>query len=210
MRHNPAYETDDVRQLIRDYPFVTLVSTTSTGIVASHYPVLLDETAPGIVLVGHVGRPDEELHELGEHDVLVIVQGAHGYVSPSWYDHAGPAVPTWNFTVAHLHGRPELLSPQENFRELSRLVDHFEDGVACPRRVHSGAADAEYAQRIQHGTVGFRIPVQRIEAKAKLSQDKPPQTAKSVIAALETDGRYGNPDLARAMRTAYAGRASAK
>ncbi len=64
------------------------------------------------------------LHGLGESEVLVIVQGPHGYISPSWY--AEPAVPTWNFVSAHLSGVPEILTTEENLRVLERLVDHFE------------------------------------------------------------------------------------
>ena len=79
-------------------------------------------------IVTHVGRPDETVHELGEHELLVIVQGPHGYISSSWYgDHI--EVPTWNFIAAHLSGVPEILQPDENFEVLTRLVDHFERHV---------------------------------------------------------------------------------
>lgn len=84
MRHTPAYlltEPDDVKRLIRENPWATLVSATSNGIVASHYPVLLEDDVEGISIVSHVGRPDERLHELGQHEILVIIQGPHGYIS---------------------------------------------------------------------------------------------------------------------------------
>lgn len=206
MRHNSKYLLDDVaaiRMLIQEHPFVTLVSATSRGPVASHYPVLLDDDADGedLVLLGHVGRPDEELHELGKHEVLVIVHGAQGYISSSWYrDRSDPEVPTWNFTVAHLYGRPEILSPEVNYQVLGRLVDHFEDHVAHPRRMEGSPEDAEFARQIQHGTVGFRIPVARVQAKAKLSQDKPSTVVDDVLTELASGGSYENPGLAEVMR----------
>jgi transcriptional regulator len=119
---------------VRENPWATLVSHTSAGeLVVSHYPVILDEESEEIVLLGHVGRPDDLLHELGRHELVVIIQGPHGYISPGWYD-AGPAVPTWNFVTAHLYGTPELLSDGENLRVLDQLVDHFEQRMPEPRR----------------------------------------------------------------------------
>ena len=153
MRENPRFalsEVAEVRRLIEENPWVSLISATSAGeLVASHYPVILDRAAADdeIVLLSHVGRPDEQLHELGAHELLVIVQGPHGYISPGWYD-AAPAVPTWNFVTAHLHGTPEILGDAENLGVLADLVDHFEDRMPEPRRMNGTLANAEYAARI--------------------------------------------------------------
>ena len=75
MRHNPRYVVTDpnvVKDLIRSHPWATFVSHTANGLVASHYPVILDEGAQGIVLISHFGKPDDASHELGEHEVLMI------------------------------------------------------------------------------------------------------------------------------------------
>lgn len=135
MRHNPAYSVDDpdlVRELVRANPWATLVSDAEEGIVASHYPVLLDEEAEGLTLLTHLGRPDEVVHELGRGEMLVIVQGRHGYISPSWYAPGATRAPTWNFTVAHCYGVPQVLSEEENVDVLSRLVARFEREVEEP------------------------------------------------------------------------------
>ena len=82
VRLNPAFSLDDVgtvKRLIRENPWATIVSTTGAGLVASHYPVMLDEQREEMSGLSHVGRPDEELHELGQHEVILIVQGPHGY-----------------------------------------------------------------------------------------------------------------------------------
>jgi len=132
MRQNPSFTLADpaeIKNLVRANPWATLVSNTSDGLVASHYPVLVDAARDELSIVTHVGRPDEQLLELGSHELLVIIQGPHGYISPGWYD-AKPAVPTWNFVVAHLSGVPELLSDEENFRVLGALVDTSKTG--CP------------------------------------------------------------------------------
>ncbi|RFA08791.1 transcriptional regulator [Subtercola boreus] len=205
MRENPAFDApsdDEIRRLIRENPSVTLVSNTSDGLVASHYPVVLDESADGIAILSHVGRPDERLHELGQHEVLVVVQGPHGYISPGWYD-ANPAVPTWNFIVAHLHGVPEILSDAENLDVLARLVDHFEDRMPEPRRMNGTLENAEYAARISAGTVGFRLTATRIEAKWKLSQNRPAETVERIIHELSVGEHYANPALAAEMRRVH-------
>jgi transcriptional regulator len=206
MRRNPDYalEADEaLRDLIRSSPWATIVTAVpGRGAVASHYPVLLDEEADGVVLLSHVGRPDERLHELGGHELLVILQGPHGYVSPSWYG-AGPAVPTWNFAVAHAYGTPELLDADENLAVLDRLVDRFEGAVSEPARLLANAANAEYAERIVHGTVGFRLRVTRWEGKEKMSQDKPAEVVDRIIAALSAEGPYANAGLAERMRRVH-------
>ena len=206
MRQNPSFtlaSEEGVKRLIREHPWATIVSMTDgAGLVASHYPVLLDETADGIVLLTHVGRPDEEVHELGRHEVLVIVQGPHGYISPGWYD-ANPAVPTWNFVTAHLQGTPQLLDPAENLRVLESLVDHFEQRMPHPGGMRSTPENAAYAERISAGTVGLRIPITRFVAKNKMSQNKPAETVDRIVAELEGDGPYAQPELAAEMRRTH-------
>lgn len=199
MRHTPDYVLEDVdaiRALVRENPWATIVShVPGEGLVASHCPMLLDEDADGIVLLSHVGRPDERLHRLGEHEVMVIVYGPQGYVSPGWYD-VSPAVPTWDFAVAHLHGIPEILSDDENLQVLDQLVAWFEGPLPEPFLMHRTLENTAYAERIVHGTVGFRLRVDRFEAKDKMSQDKPAEVIAKIVEALRRPGPYENPTLA--------------
>lgn len=204
MRQNPSFVLGDIpelRRLIERNPWVTLVSDTADGLVASHYAVVLDPGRDDLTILGHVGRPDEAIHELGSHELLVIVQGPHGYISPGWYDDK-PAVPTWNFVVAHLRGVPEILTDVENYRVLGQLVEHFESRMPKPRLMEGTPANAEYASRISSGTVGFRLTPTRVTAKRKLSQNRPAETVDRIIAELETGAEYPNPALAAEMRRA--------
>lgn len=116
MRRTPHFhmtEPDEVKRLIRNHPWATFVSATSPGLVASPYSVLLEERCDDIAVYSHFGQPDDAQHELGQHPVLVIVQGPHDYASPSWYA-SGELVGTWNHVTAHLYGTPQILSAQEN------------------------------------------------------------------------------------------------
>ena len=203
MRFNPHHACEDpefVRELIAANPWATLVSVTSGRPVASHYPILLDTSTPDLAIVTHVGRPDERIHEFGGGEMLVIVQGRHGYISPSWYAPGATRAPTWNFSVAHCYGTPEVLSPPENLRVLTRLVDHFERRVEQPV-----ALDAETGARLSPGTVGIRVPFTRFECKRKLSQDKDPVSRRQVIDALRAPGPYSHPQLADEMERELTG-----
>ncbi len=201
MRHNPAHadaDPDVVRDLVRRNPWATIVSSGAGELVASHYPVLLDEDAEELALLTHVGRPDEEVHGFGDAEVLVIVQGRHGYVSPSWYGPGATRAPTWNFSVAHCHGVPRVLGEEENLATLTRLVERFERSVEEPMYL-----DQEWGRRIAKGTVGLRIPVARFVCKRKLSQDKDDDSRRQVIAALREPGPYHHPELAEEMERAW-------
>jgi transcriptional regulator len=202
VRHTPGYlltDPEEIRRLIRENPWATFVSHTEGGLVASHYPVLLDDaasTGDDIVIVSHFGRPDEQLHDLGSSEIVVIIQGPHGYISPSWYA-PDDFVPTWNHVTAHLYGTPELLEADENFAVLDRLTDHFEQRMPEPKSLH---IDVESARRIAKGTVGLRLRVTRFDARAKLSQNKTPEVVERIIEALEGDGPYSSALLAGEMR----------
>ncbi len=187
MRHTPRFlmtEPAEVKRLIRGNPWATFVSPASTGLVASHYPVLLVEDSGDkpdeITIVSHFGRPDETLHELGRHEILVIIQGPHDYVSPSWYA-PGDLVPTWNHVTAHLYGVPEILGDDENYAILSRLTDHFEQHLPNGRSL---SEDEAGTRRAAKGTVGLRMRVSRFDARAKLSQNKPVEVRAAVTAHL--------------------------
>jgi transcriptional regulator len=193
VRHNPAHACDDpefVRELIEENPWAVLVSENG-GLVASHYPVLLDEDVEELAILTHLGKPDDELHGIGEGEMLVIVQGEHGYVSPSWYAPGATRAPTWNFSVAHLYGTPEVLTEEENLRTLTRLVERFEREVEEPMYL-----ERDWAAPFARGTVGVRIPVDRFVCKRKLSQDKDPVSRQNVIDHLRAPGPYRHPALA--------------
>ena len=202
MRHTPTYvltDVDEVKRLIRENPWATIVSNTAAGLVASHYPVVLEENEDGISIVSHVGRPDEQLHELGQHEILVIIQGPHGYISPGWYEN-DELVPTWNHVTAHLYGTPEILSDAENFRVLDELVDHFERRMPEPVTI---MLDENSSRRVAKGTVGIRLRVTRFDARLKLSQNKRPEVFERIITALEGDGPYSSAELAAEMKRVH-------
>jgi transcriptional regulator len=203
MRYNPVHDSRDptvVRRLIEEYPWATLVSQSADGFAASHYPILLDSSTSDLAIVTHIGRPDDQVHDFGHREVLIIVAGEHGYISPSWYSASATPAPTWNFTVAHCYGIPEILDPEENLEVLTRLVAHFERHVE-----HPVLLDQDFGAKLSQGTVGIRLPITRFICKVKMSQDKDAESQRRVIDALRHPGPYRHPRLADDMEHALGG-----
>ncbi len=201
MRHNPRHASEDaalVRRLVLEHPWATIVSAPAGQMVASHYPVMLDPRAEDLTLLTHVGRPDEVQHGFGQsQEILVVLQGHHGYVSPSWYVPGTSPAPTWNFTAAHLHGVPQVLDADENLRVLTDLVAHFEQHVDDPLWL-----DPQLGAPLARGTVGLRIPIDRFTLKVKMSQDKDEVSWHQVVDRLRADGPYRHDALAADMERA--------
>jgi transcriptional regulator len=203
VRPNALHASEDpevVRRLIRENPWGILVSNNDDGMVASHYPILLDDEAEGLEILTHVGRPDDTIHGFGDREILLIIQGRHGYISPSWYAPGAIRAPTWNFSTAHCYGVPQILEPEENLEVLAMLVANFERHVEEPMFL-----DPEWGRPVAQGTVGIRLPITRFVCKIKMSQDKDPVTQSQVMAALRRPGTFQNPGLADDMARVLSG-----
>ncbi|UJP11130.1 FMN-binding negative transcriptional regulator [Microbacterium sp. KUDC0406] len=205
MRQNPSFAMTDVtelRRVIAQNPWATVVATGADGLVASHYPVLLDPERDDLTVVGHVGRPDDQVLRLGETELLLVFEGPNGYISPNWYGEV-KAVPTWNYVAVHLAGIPEVVDTTTNLRILDDLVEHFESRLPQPRLMWQAPNTDEFVRVLEAGTVGFRLTPTRVTAKRKLSQNRPDEVVETIIAELDGTGEYAHPALAAEMRRAY-------
>ncbi|HEX9791823.1 MAG TPA: FMN-binding negative transcriptional regulator [Kiloniellales bacterium] len=182
-------DPDEIRAVLRDYAFAVLVTAVNSAApVATHLPVIFDGAAgPNGTLLAHMARANPHWHDLERlqeagGEALVIFQGAHTYVSPRWYS-TGPAVPTWNYVAVHAYGTPRLIDdPARVRRLLTDLADIYEAGAAAPWRLE--AQDDTYLRAMMRGIVAFEIPISRLEAKAKMTQNRSAEDRAGVIAAL--------------------------
>ncbi len=197
------FQEDDLEAIhrwIRDASFATLVTTGTDGAPqASHLPFLLDASrGPFGVLRAHMARANPQWQRLEACQVLVIFQGPHGYISPRWYG-SGESVPTWNYIAVHAYGQPRLLDSGEAEAAVRDLVTTFEgDG---PEAWRMDGLSERYIEGMLKGIVAFEIPIDRIEAKAKLSQNRPADVT-GVIAGLRDVGDADSNRLATAMEDA--------
>ena len=164
-------------------PFVTLLTNDGAGEpFASHLPVLYHRDGDRIRIEGHWAKPNPQAKHAG--DALLIVHGPHAYVSPGWYPdkHEAGRVPTWNYAVAHLHGRLETFDDEASLADLvTRLSAHFEASVGSDWEFD--ATDPRQNAMLR-GIVGFRFVPDRVDIKFKLSQNHPLANRHAVIAAL--------------------------
>jgi transcriptional regulator len=194
-------EQDELRllALMEQFSFATLVTSERGAPVASHLPVLVRYRSGGdILLRSHMAQANPQWRSFMEGgEVLVIFQGPHGYVSPSWYVTA-PSVPTWNYASVHAYGRPCLIEePEEVLHLLREMSNKYEAGHDIPWE--PGQAE-EYVQRILSGLVAFEIHVTRLEGKFKLSQNRSEPDQRRVVEALERSASAGDQELAALMR----------
>lgn len=200
-----AFHEDDLELLqafIQQQSFGALVTLQDGLPVANHFPFLLDtEQGTKGTLFAHMARANLQWRFLSEtQEVLVIFQGPHDYVSPSWYLHDAPGnVPTWNYAVVHAYGLPRLIEdPQELYDLLQRSVERFETPFEQPWKLHE--AD-EYWQKMKT-IVGFAVQITRLEGKFKLSQNRPHVDRERVIAALKKqDSPVANLMIARSEKS---------
>ena len=193
----------EVNRILREHGFALLVTAAEGAPMASHLPFLFDpERGPKGTLLCHMARANPQWKDFAKleaagREALVVFQGPHGYVSPSWYD-GGPAVPTWNYLAVHAYGLPRIMEDAATIKaHQERLVDAHESGFAAPWSMAGQPED--YIARMLRGIVAFEIPISRLEAKAKLNQNKSETDRQGVIAALEASGRPGDLELATVM-----------
>ncbi|AKU50213.1 FMN-binding negative transcriptional regulator [Xanthomonas arboricola pv. juglandis] len=187
--------------LIARDPFVTLISQGEDGQPAiSHLPVLYRRNAQSVVIEGHWARPNPQARSPG--DAVLVVQGPHAYVSPSWYPdkEAAARVPTWNYAVAHLHGRCEQVSDEAALGELiGRMSTHFEQSVGSDWLFEM---ERDSHRRQLRGLVGFRFVPSRIELTFKLSQNHPAANQRSVSQFLAQQPDQASNAIAALMQAA--------
>lgn len=192
------FAMDDLKTqhaVIEACDFGIVVSTGPGGLAATHIPMLLEpgEGALG-TLYGHVAKANPHGQSFGEGEVLIIFNGPHGYVSPTWYSDRSTNVPTWNYVAVHAYGTPQALPTKDSALHLSRLAAKYE------AKRHNGWSMDELKDNLREmlpqQVVPFRIEIARIEGKAKLSQNKPRAERERVIEGLKAVGEM---KLARRM-----------
>ena len=160
-------------ELMRAQSFAVMITADDAGApFATHLPILVDPTrGPLGTLRGHVARANPHWRYVAAaRPTLVIFSGAHAYVSPSWYA-THPSVPTWNYVAVHAAGPGALVEDPERVKTLlADLVRTYESGGPTAWSFESLAAD--YLAGMQRGIVAFEIPIERLEGKAKLSQNR--------------------------------------
>lgn len=186
-----------LHRIIRDNNFGILVSVVDGAPTATHLPFMIDpDRGENGTLLAHIARANPHWQSFGDGDVLVVFNGPHGYISPSWYE-PGKAVPTWNYIAVHAYGRPVLVE-NAPVGHLRQLVDTHEAGFGQPWSLDG--QEERFIDGLSKGVVAFEIPISRLEGKAKLNQNRSTASQARVVHALECSPDPANHALARSMR----------
>ena len=176
-----------LHRLMEDHPFASLITIGSSGLIASHIPMVLEQYGAKGVLKGHVSRANTQWRDYSSSvEALAIFSGPQHYITPSWYpekQETGKVVPTWNYVVVHAYGYLKVVEDGEwlmvHLRQLTKI---HEAGSPVPWQV--GDAPAEYVASQLKGIVGLEMVIERIEGKWKVSQNRSERDREGVAKGL--------------------------
>lgn len=194
-----AMDPSQVRALLSGVEAADLVTNTERGMLATYLPLVYDpDRGEHGALLGHLARPNEQWRAPALGEALVIVRGPDAYVSPGWYatkrEH-GRVVPTWNYVAAHVYGRLVVHDDVVWLEDLvRRLTDRQEAAFPHPWSVDD--APAAYVAGQLRAIVGVEVAITRVEAKAKLSQNRPADLP-GVVAGLTERGDLASAEAVR-------------
>lgn len=161
--------------------FAQLVSHHPSGLLVTPLPLMYN----GHSLVGHVSRANPHWHADAAESVAIFA-GPHTYISPSFYEtktETGKVVPTWNYEILNVYGRLAIHDDPDWLLDLvTELTERHEAGRPQPWQVTD--APAEFTQSQLRGIVGVELVIDRVEGKAKMSQNQPERNRAGVIAGL--------------------------
>ncbi len=183
----PSYyrnnDISEIKSFIRKNSFATLITRGAENPEATHIPIELIEQNKGeTYLQGHISRANPQWKNFSDTDlVLAIFQGPHTYVSSGWYNHVN--VPTWNYMAVHVYGKIKIIENDELYQSLKGLVDRYESTSPKPVKVEELPEDM--MNKYMKGIVGFRISMEKIEGKWKLSQNRDKEDHQNIIHQLE-------------------------
>lgn len=196
----PRFKQDNVQKLhdlMRRYNFATVFSQQDGAPSATHLPFLLDpDRGKHGTLIAHMARANPHWQAWEKPmQVLIVFQGAHAYISPSWYAQH-ELVPTWNYAVVHAYGKPRLIhEPEALLPMVQALVN---------RHSIKGPQDLSPHKHMLlpqlKAIVGFEIPIDKLEGKFKFNQNRSRADQLGVVNALKASADPVEREVARIMQ----------
>ncbi|ADD29131.1 FMN-binding negative transcriptional regulator [Meiothermus ruber] len=179
--------------LMQRFSFATLVSVHEGRPFATQIPFTVYPERN--LLASHMARANPQWTSFDQNqEVLVIFQGDHSYISPTWYA-KHPSVPTWNYMTVHAYGKVQIVEEPEAVKALLHdLVVSYEQQWKMEE------LPQDYLHGMIKGIVAFQIEITRLFGKFKLSQNRSRADQERVIAALEQSPHPGDRAVARQMK----------
>ncbi|MCV2884817.1 FMN-binding negative transcriptional regulator [Aestuariibacter sp. AA17] len=187
---------DTVSRLVLENSFATLISVDSAGeVYLSHLPIILEEFGKDWVFSFHFAKKNLHSEVLTSCPKNILVfKGPHSYISPTCYLKK-PAVPTWNYAVAHFEGEVTLLDDDQLITHLRKQVDLYE-----PSLNDSDVMPEEFVDRLSSMIIGFEMTAKQVISKFKLGQNRSPEDQAGILEKLQVSGDSHAIHLAELMK----------
>ena len=177
-KHFHITDRDEIFSFIEHNAFGQIISNVQGRLFSTHIPFLVSDDKQK--LFGHFARQNPQSKNINGQEVMITLEGPHGYISPSWY--LNPGVPTWNYQAVHIYGickiLPELTAVKTIVDTLSNKYEEAFETYWEP----------DYNAGMLKHIVGFEIEITQIQCKYKLSQNRSEQDLNSVIKQLQNRG----------------------
>lgn len=186
-KHFLPNQESRVRKLIEQNPFMTILSYSKDSMpFINHLPIIFSsKPSEERILIGHMSKQNPQWrHFIDNPNATFIVQGPHTYITPKWYKF-GRDVPTWNYAVAHLQGKVELVeSFSEQVEILKQLTCFFEKSNPSPWEFEL-PDDLLDETALTSAIISFRFKIEEVDAKFKLSQNRSTEDKSGIIEGLK-------------------------
>ena len=189
-KHFEETDTGKLKGLMREFSFALLVTVRKGTPIGTHVPLHIDDSGKSIRLWGHLARANTHWQDFdGQREAMAVFQGPHSYISPIWYVNEN-LPPTWNYATVHAYGRPKIIEDADKIKEtLFQLVRSKERDLTGNWRIEQ-LTEKNLTPQLK-SIVVFEIPVDRLEGKFKMSQNRRAEDAQGAAKGLRTTG---NPD----------------
>lgn len=194
-----------MHDLMEAHALGILITEQGGRLQATHVPAVLDrDHGPQGRLRFHLARANPMSASLGDkREVMMVFSGPQTYVSPDWY-RSPHHVPTWNYAAVHVYGKPVPLDDADLCRQLDDLSDCQESKLPKAPWTTAKLPLELYAKK-RRALAGFALPIERIEGKWKMNQDRQADDREGVITELSQlggDSRLAVATIMKGLRTA--------
>ena len=194
-KHFLEEDQKTIYKFIENNSFGILFSSHNGSPFATHLPFLLNHEKG--YLYGHFARTNPQWEDMVNQEALVVFRGPHSYISPSWYE-TNNSVPTWNYVAVHVYGKIELIEDKEELLEdLNDMISKYEEPNGFYQIEEN---NLEFVNGLMQGIVGFKLVINKLEGKWKLSQNHSIERQVRVISNLELIDNDNAREIAELMK----------
>ena len=172
--HFKENDKREIAKLIKRFPLATLVCYLDSNFIANHIPIIHNK---GNEYIGHIARANS-LHKSFPNgtDALAIFKAEDSYISPNWYPTKRKThrhVPTWNYQVVHLHGHLSFHeSKRDKLSTVGKLTKIYEQTFSGEKAWKISDAPRDFMEQMLENIVAFKLKVEKVSAKSKISQNR--------------------------------------